>query len=380
MRVPLAASAVLVMLLLAGCGGNQHRDGDGDNLEDRDEEAGWFATIDLLGERVRRHVTSDPGKADTDGDGLSDVEEFTFLSGLDPRSDDTDGDGLTDCQEARHTVDSLCRDPAYGGPYDGGYGTNPANADSDPGVGRYWQKHGYKDPTGSIHQLSWGDGLSDGEEVAGRNITLANGNIRFVLTDPLDPDSDDDNLDDGEEILDYSGDPLVPDTDGDGCVDGRDPVPDRAERYVIGLQKFRLKVDRDAADPGRGADLRISGSFMDVVFDTPAAGGMAVEVGAETDISSLDPGSKGPTCNYPPSSPWVYIGLTNFIDVDNAGYEVLDVFSTTKASAPQATSNEVWWNVRTGQLSWRQDGSAPFDGPARWAGTDGELTFSPRLA
>jgi hypothetical protein len=369
------------MLLLAGCGGNKHKDTDGDNLEDADEKSGWDVTIDLLGERVKHRVTSDPEKKDTDGDGLSDIEEFTFLAGLDPRSPDSDGDGLTDCQEARHTVVEQCEDPSFGGPFDGGFGTNPANADSDPGLGRYWQRHGFKDPTGSIHQLTWGDGLPDGQEVRPYDITLANGNVRSVTTDAMDPDSDDDGLDDGEEVLDYKGDPNVPDTDGDGCDDGRDPIPDRAERYVIGLQKFLLKVDHDTFDPSRGADLKVAGSFMDVVFESPSGNsGQAVQVNAETDISGLDPGSKGPTCNYPPYTPWVYIGLNNFLDIDATTFEALDVFSTTKATAPQATTNEIWWNVRTGQLSWGQDGAAPFDGPAHWVGADGEVWFSPRLA
>jgi hypothetical protein len=368
------------MLLLAGCGGNKHKDSDGDNIEDADEDAGWEATIDLLGERIRRHVTSDPHLKDTDGDGLTDLEEFSFLAGLDPRSSDSDGDGLTDCQEARHTVRSQCEDPEFGGPFDGGYDTNPANADSDVGLGRYWQHHGYKDTTGTVHQLSWGDGLSDSQELAGFDIKLANGLNRHVTTDPNDPDSDDDGLDDGEEVLDYSGDPEVPDTDGDGCTDGRDPIPDRAERYVIGLQTFLLKVDHDAIEPSKGADLRIQGSFMDVAFDAPPSGGQAVQVGQETSIAALDPGAKGPTCNYPPFRPWVYVGLTNFLDIDGVGYEVLDVFSATKASAPQAINNEVWWNVRTGELSWSQDGSAPFAGPAHWAGADAEVWFSPHLA
>ena len=44
-----------------------------------------------------RHVTSNPFAADTDGDGLSDLEEFDIRS--DPSCDDTDGDGLTDEDE-----------------------------------------------------------------------------------------------------------------------------------------------------------------------------------------------------------------------------------------------------------------------------------------
>jgi len=52
------------------------------------------------------------------------------------------------------------------------------------------------------------DGLSDGDEVG-------------LGTDPLDTDTDDDGLDDGEEV-DLGTDPTNPDTDGDGLLDGQD--------------------------------------------------------------------------------------------------------------------------------------------------------------
>jgi TolB protein len=52
------------------------------------------------------------------------------------------------------------------------------------------------------------DRLSDGEEVLRRN------------TDPLNPDSDGDRLSDGDEVLDHNTDPLNPDTDNDRLNDG----------------------------------------------------------------------------------------------------------------------------------------------------------------
>jgi hypothetical protein len=54
------------------------------------------------------------------------------------------------------------------------------------------------------------DGLADGAEV----IDLG--------TDPLDPDSDDDGLGDGVEVVDLGTDPLEPDSDGDGLTDGKE--------------------------------------------------------------------------------------------------------------------------------------------------------------
>lgn len=60
------------------------------------------------------------------------------------------------------------------------------------------------------------DGLLDGTEVV-----MAEGT---GSPDPLDPDSDDDGLLDGDEVL-YGTDPSNPDTDGDGVFDGEDPLP-----------------------------------------------------------------------------------------------------------------------------------------------------------
>jgi hypothetical protein len=71
-------------------------DSDGDGLTDEQEMAGWDITIYRMrtGEIVKTiHVTSDPNKADTDGDGLSDYVEYLKS---DPRNVDTDGDGLKD--------------------------------------------------------------------------------------------------------------------------------------------------------------------------------------------------------------------------------------------------------------------------------------------
>lgn len=81
---------------------------------------------------------------DTDGDGLTDVEEKAF--GTDPSKPDTDGDGLSDYDEVKV------------------YHTNPLLTDSD------------------------NDGLSDRDEI-------------FVWkTDPINPDTDGDGYQDGVEV------------------------------------------------------------------------------------------------------------------------------------------------------------------------------------
>ena len=76
-------------------------DADGDVLDGWFEELGWDIAIDKYGYGtdglVIRHVTSNPGLADTDGDGIDDFWEWVL--GTDPRMADTDGDSLSDYEE-----------------------------------------------------------------------------------------------------------------------------------------------------------------------------------------------------------------------------------------------------------------------------------------
>jgi outer membrane protein OmpA-like peptidoglycan-associated protein len=136
---------------------------------------------DGLGKCDEEKIGTDPRNADTDGDGLTDGEEFLTYK-TDPLKVDTDGDGLTDYQEVKT------------------YKTNPLVADTD------------------------GDGLSDGDEV-----------LKYK-TDPLKVDTDGDGLSDGDEVLKYKTDPLKVDTDGDGLTDGDE---------VLKYKTDPLKVDTD---------------------------------------------------------------------------------------------------------------------------------------
>jgi hypothetical protein len=122
-------------------------DRDGDGIDDVDENAGWTVFVDESGQgdTVPRDVSSDPIKADTDGDGLCDAEERTIRT--DPTTDDTDTDGLSDLDEIRvwgsspNSVDSdgdatdLGAKPLNGILFDGNevasLGTSPTLADSD---------------------------------------------------------------------------------------------------------------------------------------------------------------------------------------------------------------------------------------------------------
>jgi uncharacterized repeat protein (TIGR02543 family) len=176
------------------------------------EEGRWYdyrATTTHDGYVLALGYGTDPLVADTDGDGLSDGEEHT--RGTNPFSNDTDSDGLQDQVEVRQT------------------GTNPLLADTD----------GDSVPDGA--EDSDGDGLTNADEVTrGTNPGAVDTDgdslsdsveVLKTLTDPLDPDSDDDGFSDfdsdpdgdglshGEEIA-RGTDPNQADTDSDGLPDG----------------------------------------------------------------------------------------------------------------------------------------------------------------
>lgn len=108
---------------------------------------------------------------DSDGDGLSDINESWFI-GTDPNDPDSDNDGLDDGEEVNYQ------------------GTNPFNGGTDP--------NDYDTDN---------DGISDGAEVNQHG------------TDPHNPDTDGDGLSDYDDLA-AGADPTNPDSDGDGLNDG----------------------------------------------------------------------------------------------------------------------------------------------------------------
>ncbi len=112
---------------------------------------------------------------DSDSDGVADYLEEAF--GLDINKTDTDDDGLSDYEEMFITG----TDPTV---YDSvKKGVSDAEADSD------------------------NDGLTNKQELS-------------IGTNPVIPDSDGDNLTDGDEVNKYGTNPLIPDSDDDKINDG----------------------------------------------------------------------------------------------------------------------------------------------------------------
>jgi Ca2+-binding RTX toxin-like protein len=184
-----------------------------------------------------------PGGPDSDGDGLTDVQEDT-LTHTDPQDPDTDGDGINDGQEdpdadgltnleevngTKNTfgpnapTDPTDPDSDNGGVNDGdetGRGTDPNNAaddnptppagpDSD-GDGLTDQQENNQTNTNPNNQDTDGDGIHDGAEDPDgdglSNLEEVNGTENDAFnhepTDPLDADSDNGGVEDGAEVYD----------------------------------------------------------------------------------------------------------------------------------------------------------------------------------
>lgn len=351
------ALALLVTALLAGCSGGS-KDTDGDGISNSLELEGWAEhPIDFMDRREAILMKSDPNKVDTDGDGVDDHREL--LARTNPREKDTDGDGLTDCQELFHTVVEECEAPGFRGDVDGdgGYPTDPRNADSDAGPSRFKPTLPFDDQTGSFGDFGFGDGISDGDEILGYDVQLGGNRTIRVTSDPRNADSDGDGLEDGEERL-YGGNPRVADTDGDGCRDGQDPWPSLLERYTVTVRTFHL---HDA--PQGDADVRIQVFARDRLqfFEDSHAVAAGENRTLDATLEVADP-----SCNLPAHDPWTRLRFIAF-DLDN---EVpIDVDSRSPA-------RQLLWNVRTDELRW-DDGASVVagNGSATVMGAHATMTF-----
>jgi hypothetical protein len=188
-------------------------DTDGDGLADGVEDA------DQDGRRDGGET--DPSDDDTDDDCLTDGYEVN-VSGTDPLDVDTDNDGIQDGTESgagapqgNDTNTAICIEDV-----DPSTVTDPLDIDTDNGGivdgfedanGNGFIDPGETDPNlgsddGALTDCD-GDGLSDFAEVG-------------IGTNPCNPDTDGDGVDDGTEVLVAGSDPNDDDTDDDGLLDG----------------------------------------------------------------------------------------------------------------------------------------------------------------
>ncbi|MBD3189986.1 MAG: hypothetical protein GF308_05060 [Candidatus Heimdallarchaeota archaeon] len=166
---------------------------DGENKTLRYRKAWADHDYDGLTNKEEEELyNTDPIDADCDDDGLPDGLEIDLE--LDPWDPDWDSDGMLDGFEVNHNLDPKDNDAAEDPDGDSLtnleeflIGTKPNNADSD------------------------GDGLADGEEVAGPG--------SWEPTNPNDSDTDNDKLNDAFEINELNSNPNAIDTDADGMDD-----------------------------------------------------------------------------------------------------------------------------------------------------------------
>lgn len=127
----------------------QFADTDADGIPDHAEQRGYVVSIELItGETADRDVTSDPLNADTDEDGLSDLEERSLVS--DPRSADSDGDEIGDYDEFNVYFSNLIDQ-------------DTDDDTSDDGVEISFFR------TSALFDDTDGDGLLDGDEIVTDN-------------------------------------------------------------------------------------------------------------------------------------------------------------------------------------------------------------------
>ena len=177
--------------------------------------------------------------SDTDDDGIEDGVEVHGDNPTDPNDPDTDGDGLCDGPFAVTDICAEGEDTNANGEQDDGE-TDPTNADTDGGSvddGTEVLDHGTDPLYGGDDRGGDpdGDGLTNDEEAD-------------LGTDPLNPDTDADGLDDGTEALgENPTDPLDPDSDGDRLCDGPLAVVD----ICIGGEDLNADGvrDDDESDP-----------------------------------------------------------------------------------------------------------------------------------
>lgn len=215
--------------------------------------------------------TVDPATIDTDGDGLTDMDEINKYN-TDPKLADTDGEGLNDFAEVmKYKSNPLNPDTDGEGLNDYAevmqHKTNPLNPDTDgEGLNDYAEVMQHK--TNPLNPDTDGEGLNDYVEVM------------QYKTNPLNPDTDGEGLNDYAEVMEHKTNPLNPDTDGEGLTDFAEVSQYKTDPLVVDTDKgsvddaTEVKENKNPLDPKddvlnltEGVSLTLEG----VLFETGKA-------------------------------------------------------------------------------------------------------------
>lgn len=246
-------------------------DTDGDGVKDGQEDFDG----DGLDNATELAKSTDPKKADSDDDGLTDKQELdNGLNPIDPSDGataDSDADGISNAAEIAHGLNPKDASDAALDPDSDGlnnvdeivtHKTDPKKADTDDdGISDKVEiDNGLSplDPRDGGTADSDDDGLTNAQEVnngldprdatdadqdADHDGLLSRAEILTYGTKPKVADTDGDGLSDGQEVTVYRTNPTVADSDGDGLGDGR-------EVAVIGSDPLSPDTDGDSISDG----------------------------------------------------------------------------------------------------------------------------------
>lgn len=245
-------------------------DNDGDGLTDAEEVyLGW--TVQVVDRRAYQGYSS-CAREDSDLDGLTDDEERSL--GTDAKLRDTDGDGISDFDEFNGFCIELRFDPPGAAPTC--VTTDPLDPDTDgDSIPDGAERDLGLDPTVDDGDRVFdddGDGLVNFLETEGWSVTTyavstvlgtqGADTTRQVTSDPRNPDTDGDSLSDARE-RELGTDPRNPDTDGDGLPD--------AEELALGTDPLDADTDNDGRSDGDEVDVgivvRVAGAPRTVFSD-----------------------------------------------------------------------------------------------------------------
>lgn len=204
---------------------------------------------DGLPDYIERTIGTDRYNPDTDGDGLSDSDEY-YLLDTDPTKADTDGNGISDADED-FDEDGLTNGEEID------LGTSPLSPDTD------------------------NDGLSDYEE------------LYVHGTDPLDSDTDKDKVTDGDEVI-LGLDPNNPATNGypdneyttDQTVDTDSPALDGING--IDDNPFQITVDVTAAGVANNCLTASESGYSSAIAGNEAVVGVIPELSYDDGLTVSD--------------------------------------------------------------------------------------------